>query len=325
MATGTLSPSPYLTVLDANGLPCSGALITTYLAGTTTLAPTYTDVNLAVANTNPIVADSAGRYLAFLSPGASYKFVVTTSASVAIRTVDNISAVPASSSNLDITGVAGEALTAGQPVYLSDGSGGKTAGSWYLTDADFTYASTLPEVGMVPATMASGATGTIRLGGSATGQSGLVVGTTYYISATAGAITSTAPTNARIMGVADTTSTLVLFPALPTANSWVTWTPTAAGFTNAGTPTYAGRYLAIGHLVHFQIRITTTGTTSVAAAGAGSLTLPSTPTQTNVCICTNESSVANNGVGLIFTDGKAYLPAYAATAAGVVLSGWYEL
>jgi phage terminase large subunit len=56
---GTLTPTPYQTVLDADGVSVSGALIYTYTGGTTTLASTYTTSALTVANANPIVADSA--------------------------------------------------------------------------------------------------------------------------------------------------------------------------------------------------------------------------------------------------------------------------
>lgn len=210
-ATGTLTPTPYQTTFDSNGDPVSGAKIYTYLAGTTTPAPTYTDVGLTVANANPIIADSSGRWVAFLSPGASYKFIVKDSADVTIRTQDNISTVPPSSSNLDITGIAGEALTAGMPVYLSNGSGSKVAGSWYQTNAINAYSSTTSIVGFVPADIANGASGTIRLAGIMTGLSSLTVGSTYYLAATAGAITLTAPTNnVRPVGVATTTSSLVL-------------------------------------------------------------------------------------------------------------------
>jgi hypothetical protein len=219
VATGTLTPSPYQTVLDANGNPVSGAKITTYVAGTVTPATTYTDVALTVANTNPIIADSAGRYVAYLSPGSSYKFVITTSAGVAVATQDNIATVPPTNINLDVTGTAGETISAGQAVYLSDGSGSKTAGSWYKADNTNAYSSTVPEVGMAPAAITSGATGTVRLAGQVTGLAALVVGTTYYVS-TSGAITATPPVNRRVLGVADTTSSLVLAtdPATPPVN-----------------------------------------------------------------------------------------------------------
>jgi hypothetical protein len=48
------------------------------------LVATYTDVGLLIANTNPIIADSSGRFVAFLTQGLSYKFVYTTAASVVV-------------------------------------------------------------------------------------------------------------------------------------------------------------------------------------------------------------------------------------------------
>lgn len=223
MATGTLSPSPWQTVENATGSPLVGAKVYTYIAGTTTLTATYSDAGLTVPNANPIITDSAGRYVAFLAPGAAYKFVVQDSTGAAIKTVDNITAVPASSANLDITGTAGEALTVGQAVYLSDGSGGKTAGQWYKADAANAYSSSAAvAVGMVPASISSAASGTIRLAGQMTGLSSLALGTTYYIG-TAGAVTATQPTNSRIVGVADAVSSLVLNanPGIPNADNGV--------------------------------------------------------------------------------------------------------
>ena len=231
MATYTLTPTPYQSVFDSNGDPVSGALITTYLAGTSTLTPTYT-TSSGTANANPIVADGAGRFVAYLDPAVSYKFVITTAASVAIKTVDNILAVP-STIDLDVTGVAGEAIALGDAVYLSDGTGGLTAGRWYRTDADNTYSSSAAKtVGMAPAEVASAATGSFRLQGRLTGLSGLTAGAGYYASATAGALTSTAPTNSRFIGTADTTTTLVLTPSLAA-------TPTSSIVTQASSATGA--------------------------------------------------------------------------------------
>lgn len=211
MASGTYAPQPAWVGLDNDGNPISGALLYTYLAGTSTPATTYTDVGLTTANPNPVVLDSAGRATIILSPGASYKFILKTAAGVTVWSRDNISAVPASSSNLEVTGTAGEALTAGQTVYLSDGSNSLTAGSWYRTQATASYSSTIGPVGFATAAIANGAAGTIRLAGQMTALSSLVVGTTYWLSATAGAITATAPTNhRRKVGVADTTSSLIL-------------------------------------------------------------------------------------------------------------------
>lgn len=268
-----------MTLQDANGNPVELGLITTYIAGTTTLAPTYSDVGLTTANSNPIQADSSGRYVAFLSPGASYKFKFTTAAGVTVAPErDNISAVPASTSNFDIAALAGEALAAGKGVYLSDGSGGKTAGSWYLTDADNTYSSVLPQVGMTTAAIASGSTGTIRLGGVVPGLTGLVTGSTYYVSATAGAITTTAPANARTVGTADSTTSIVLFPALPSADAG-TPVPYTPSWTNTGTAntlgngTITGDYTIRGKVCFFRIALTF-GSTTTSGNGNWLFTVP---------------------------------------------------
>jgi hypothetical protein len=61
----------------------------------------------------------------------------------------------------------------------------------------------------VPNAISSLGNGTIRTVGTVTGLSSLTVGGIYYIG-TAGAITTTAPSNARKIGQADTTSSLVV-------------------------------------------------------------------------------------------------------------------
>jgi hypothetical protein len=211
MAVGTLAPSPVFTGFDNNGNPLSGGLLYTYAAGTpNTPLATYTDVGLTTPNANPVVLDSAGRCTLFLSP-ASYNFVLKTSAGATVWTQDTVGAVPATSLNLDVTATAGEALTAGQFAYLSDGSGGLTAGRWYLADADLAYASTdAGMTGAVVANLATGETGTVRLAGRLTGLSGLTIGAPYYLSATAGAITATRPALARFVGSADSLTSLVI-------------------------------------------------------------------------------------------------------------------
>lgn len=225
-ATYTLAPLAYQTVLDVNGNPVSNAKICTYAAGTTTPVTTFADSS-GTPNANPLRASSEGRFVMYLAPGASYKLVfqdatgtANTCDGASIKTVDNVAAVPASAANLDITGTAGEALTAGQAVYLSDGSGSKSAGQWYKADNTLAYSSSLPQIGMVPASIASGQGGTIRLSGQMTGLT-TTTGTTYYIG-TAGAITATSPAQRRALGVADSTSTLILTPNPSVAvQTWV--------------------------------------------------------------------------------------------------------
>lgn len=80
---------------DSNGAPLSGGLIYTYLAGTTTLATTYTSKLGTTNNTNPIVLNSAGRTPAeiWLDGGVLYKFILQSSAAVQIGSYDNIPAI----------------------------------------------------------------------------------------------------------------------------------------------------------------------------------------------------------------------------------------
>lgn len=211
----TISPSPFLTALDNSGHIINGGCVWTYVAGTTTAATTYADT-MGTPNSNPIRSDSAGRFTAFLVAGQSYKFVYESACTppshgTTLRTADNIAGVPAAAATVDVTGTAGETISAGQCAYLSDGSGGKAAGQWYKCDNTNTYSSTTPLVGIAPSAIASAAAGTIRIAGEVTGLATLV-GATYYVG-TAGAITTVAPTNYRPIGQADTASSLVVASA----------------------------------------------------------------------------------------------------------------
>lgn len=84
-----ISPVPFLQFIDANGNPLSGGKLYTYVAGTTTPLATYTTYAGNIANTNPVILDSAGRASVWLGAG-SYKFVLKDSSDVLIYTTDNI-------------------------------------------------------------------------------------------------------------------------------------------------------------------------------------------------------------------------------------------
>jgi len=151
--------------------------------------------------------------VAYLAAGANLRFIIKTSADVTIDDQDNIQAVPGASVNLDLEGTVGEAVTAGQVVYLSSGAEASplTAGLWYLTDSDAAPTSTTAQtIGVAVSAIAINTSGTIRLAGLVTTAGSVVVGTTYYVAATPGAITSSAPALSRQVGVAMTTSSLVL-------------------------------------------------------------------------------------------------------------------
>lgn len=214
----TVIPFIFPQWFDATGKnPAAGHLLFFYAAGTSTKQAIYTDSSASVAASNPLVLNSAGRpdSLVFLQP-LSYKVVCAppndSDPPVSpIWTADNVAASAPFNANLDLAGVAGETIAANSCVFLSDGSGGNTAGRWYKTDADVALGSTLPPcVGFAATGSTAGNAITVRRSGGLTGTSGLTAGTTYYVSATAGAITSTAPANARRVGVADSTTSLVI-------------------------------------------------------------------------------------------------------------------
>lgn len=124
--TYTLAPSGYFTVQDLNGKPISGACVWTYTAGTSTPVATYT-TSAGIANSNPIQADSAGRFVAYLAPGSSYKFVYEGACTppahgTTIRTQDNIAAVGLGSVQAnDVGSCEGRiTLTSGIPITPSD-------------------------------------------------------------------------------------------------------------------------------------------------------------------------------------------------------------
>lgn len=211
MATGTYAPNPVFTAWDDNGDPLSGALLYTYAAGTTTPLTTFNNVDLnpiTHANANPVVCDSAGRATIFLSP-TSYKWILKTAAGATIWTRDNIGSVPNTNIDNDVAGTAGVALTATEVAYLD-------TSTWLKADADAVASSERPPIGFVVADVAISEAGTFRLNGRMTGFSGLTPGADYYVSATAGAITATAPANARYVGRADSISSLIITPNPPT-------------------------------------------------------------------------------------------------------------
>lgn len=233
---GSVAPFPYHQFFDNNGDPLNGGFLYTYAAGTTTPITTWSDAAQTSANANPIVLDSAGRAKIFLASGTSYKFILQTSAAVVVWTIDNVSSVPSSAANTDITGTAGENITAGDAVVISDGTGGRTAGRWYRGDSDDVNTSTLPVLaGFAPSAITSGAPGSIRLGGEITGLAGLTPGLLYYIASTSGGLTSTAPTNARPIAVANSSTSILIFQPTQLAGSGV-----AAGLVTASAQTLSG-------------------------------------------------------------------------------------
>jgi hypothetical protein len=95
MATGFLSPvGLILQAFSDQGVVGAGYKINTYLAGSTTPVPTYTDSTLTVANSNPIIMQSNGRlpFSVWAPAGTVLKMVLQDSLgnTIAGGTVDNL-------------------------------------------------------------------------------------------------------------------------------------------------------------------------------------------------------------------------------------------
>lgn len=80
---------------DASGNPLAGGFIYTYLAGTSTLAATFTDAAGTIPQANPIVLNASGLPASpiYINGGQAMKFIIQNSASVTQRTIDNIEGV----------------------------------------------------------------------------------------------------------------------------------------------------------------------------------------------------------------------------------------
>lgn len=240
-----LSPGPWVKpqYFDNNGLPAASYRLFFYDAGTSTKRDTYQDADQSSLNTNPVVLDSAGRANIFLLP-TLYKIVYAAAGSddppsSPIWTVDDVGPSGGVDTSVDVSGTAGENLSLNEVCYLSDGSGALTAGRWYKADADQTYSSNgAVMLGIATAAITSGDTGSFRRNGRMTGLSGLTAGTTYYVSATAGAMTLTPPTNAIVIGKAESTTVLVLDANWGVAGAAVTGLVGTAAQTWSGVKTF---------------------------------------------------------------------------------------
>jgi len=150
-------------------------------------------------------------------------------------------------SSSNVSGTAGETITAGQVVYLKDD------GKWWLARADQTATIYNVQLGIAQGagtTDAAITNGVLRLGND-TNQTGLTTGTTMYVSDTPGAISATAGTNERIVGVARGTDNLYFDPVyepngrLKAAQS---------GGSAFGTPSSTNKFLTEEYLLETVVR-----------------------------------------------------------------------
>lgn len=109
----------------------------------------------------------------------------------------------------------GEALTINDIVYFKESDQ-----RWYKVDADLTATFDTLQLGVVKTTAgASGVTIQVAISGPVSGFTGLTAGSKYYVSNTAGAITTTPGTNSVFIGWALSTTILLFDPILKTLPS----------------------------------------------------------------------------------------------------------
>lgn len=92
--SASLGPFPFFVAFDDDGNPLNGGKLYTYAHGGLTPLATYTDSTGGTENTNPVVLDAAGRADVWFGPNA-YDLVLTDSAGVTIKTVDNFKVLDA--------------------------------------------------------------------------------------------------------------------------------------------------------------------------------------------------------------------------------------
>jgi hypothetical protein len=199
--------------LNNNGVPLANGRLYVYAAGTTTPVTIYSDAALTTPALNAAVCacsnlDSSGRFTYFLA-SSSYRFTLKTSADVLVWDVDGVASVPPASINLDLLLTAGEALSANQCGY-SRTARAKTAGRLYKCDSTNTYSSTLPGViGITPVAIALNASGYLRVSGQISGLAGFDR-REQVLRGGRGALTATAPINARNVATADSVASIVV-------------------------------------------------------------------------------------------------------------------
>ena len=210
MATVLLSPvGNGQQFFDNNGLPLAGGLIYTYQAGTSTLLATYTTNAGTIANSNPIVLDSAGRtpQEIWMQTGFSYKFILKTATFETLQTLDNLYPI------LQTAVVPNTTIPAGL-IAIWSGSTGSIPTGWVLCN---------------------GSNGTPDL------RNNFVVGagSTYAVGATGGSANAVVVAHTHtITNVAGGGATTSFSSTTGTSSGTVTTNSTGGSGTNANLPPY---------------------------------------------------------------------------------------
>lgn len=190
---------------------------------------------------------------------------------------------------LTVAGTAGENVTAGQIVYFK-----VSDGLWYKTDADSASTTDLIQLGVAQSTATTGnpIVSGVMLRGITALQSGLVAGTLYYLSNTAGAISSSTGTIERVIGQGVTTTTLLFDPNFyytPTGNQ------KAAFVGTSGTPSASNKFVTAAGLAS-TVRFGGTGSDGALAITSGTTTIDLAGA---VTLVKNYTSISITGTGAL--------------------------
>jgi hypothetical protein len=124
MPPAVLAPVAIQQFFDANGNPLAGGLLSSFLAGTSTPSPIYSDAGLSIPLSNPVVLDAAGRPASggaptelWLDSALAYKQILADSGGVTVWTADNLTAGGAANKNPIVSG--GAAASGGSNVVLT--------------------------------------------------------------------------------------------------------------------------------------------------------------------------------------------------------------
>ena len=160
--------TPFMSFLDANGEPLAGGKLQFNESGSpSTAKATYSDLNLSVANSNPIILDSAGRPGVDVFGTGAYRLIVKNSLDATQGTYDNLTAdTPMVGSNnlSELTSVSSARTTLGVDAAGTDNSTDVTLTG---TPDYITIAGQVITVGSVD--LAADITGTLPIANGGTG------------------------------------------------------------------------------------------------------------------------------------------------------------